>query len=108
MTDVLSLRTAALRYAARGWHVFPLWPETKTPAVPDAWQTRATTDPDLIGRWWSGRPFNIGIAVGPSGLIVIDLDPPKPGRPAPARGSATSATSATSQVSPVADSGPVA
>src|SRR5205807_1262408 len=83
MTDVLSLRTAALRYAARGWHVFPLWPGSKVPAVPDAWQTRATADPALIGRWWSGRPFNIGLAVGPSGLFVIDLDGPKPARPAP-------------------------
>src|SRR6266511_3862702 len=95
MTDVLSLRTAALRYAAQGWHVFPLWPGTKTPAVPDAWQHRATTNPDLIGRWWSGRPFNIGLAVGPSGLLVVDLDAPKPTRDGEAT---TSTTSTTSQV----------
>jgi hypothetical protein len=35
----------------------------------------ATTDPAQIRRWWSMWPdANIGIATGPSGLIVIDVD----------------------------------
>ena len=29
------LRTAALLYASRGWHVFPLRPGDKRPAFPD-------------------------------------------------------------------------
>ncbi|GLZ09534.1 hypothetical protein Acsp03_70000 [Actinomadura sp. NBRC 104412] len=34
--------------------------------------------------YWARAPFNIGIACGPSGLVVIDLDIPKPGeRPPP-------------------------
>ncbi|OKI16029.1 hypothetical protein A6A25_41305 [Saccharothrix sp. CB00851] len=28
----------------------------------------------MIERCWSAGPFNIGIATGPSGLVVIDLD----------------------------------
>ena len=31
------------------------------------------------------RPYNIGIATGPSGLLVIDLDKPKPGEVPPPR-----------------------
>jgi len=35
----------------------------------------ATTDPAQIRRWWTAWPdANIGIATGPSGLIVIDVD----------------------------------
>ncbi|MFD0207386.1 MULTISPECIES: bifunctional DNA primase/polymerase [Saccharothrix] len=37
-------------------------------------EQRATTDPAVIERCWSAGPFNIGIATGPSGLVVIDLD----------------------------------
>ncbi len=87
----------ALAYAARGWHVFPLRPLAKGPAVPDhredrctrahprcqdghtGWEQRATTDPDRITRCWSRGAYGIGIACGPSGLLVVDLDPPKPG-----------------------------
>jgi hypothetical protein len=77
----------ALTAAARGWRVFPLAPGYKTPrrAAPD-WEARATIDRDRIGRWWHTHPRdNIGIACGPSGLVVIDLDvakhdetPPEP------------------------------
>jgi hypothetical protein len=98
MSQRTELLTAALEHAARGLHVFPLWPDSKTPAVPDAWERRATRDPDLIRRWWAERPFNIGLAVGPSRLIVIDLDAPKL---AHRRGAVTSDTSDTSQ--PTAD-----
>ncbi|GGX50180.1 bifunctional DNA primase/polymerase [Streptomyces fructofermentans] len=86
------LLNAALSAAARGWHVFPLRPSTKRPALhseqacartgPCAsghrkWEARATNDPDRIRAAWSRAPFNVGIATGPSGLIVIDLDMPK-------------------------------
>jgi len=101
-----------LEYARRGWHVFPLAPESKRPAFPDhraadctgtdpkcrkghtGWEQRATTDPARITRawtggepdeaWTSGQPYGVGIACGPSGLLVVDLDTPKPGEsPAP-------------------------
>jgi hypothetical protein len=83
---------AALTAAERGWHVFPLRPGTKRPALhgeaacpltgPCAqghakWEQRATTDPDRIRSTWSRGPYNVGIATGPSGLLVVDLDQPK-------------------------------
>ncbi|WP_343243506.1 bifunctional DNA primase/polymerase [Streptomyces sp. SID8499] len=83
---------AALQAAEQGWHIFPLRPGTKRPALhgeqtcprtgPCAsghlkWEQRATTDPDRIRAAWSRAPFNVGIATGPSGLLVIDLDMPK-------------------------------
>ncbi|MFE2508746.1 bifunctional DNA primase/polymerase, partial [Streptomyces naganishii] len=78
--------------AARGWHVFPLRPGSKVPALHGEktctrtgpcqaghvkWEQRATTDPDRIRTAWSRAPFNVGIATGPSGLLVIDLDTPE-------------------------------
>ncbi|MFB4424451.1 bifunctional DNA primase/polymerase [Streptomyces sp. QL37] len=84
--------TAALDAAERGWHVFPLRPADKRPALHGEavcpligdcagghrkWEDRATIDPDRIRRAWADRPFNIGIATGPSGLVVVDLDMPK-------------------------------
>ncbi|GIJ13147.1 bifunctional DNA primase/polymerase [Micromonospora andamanensis] len=92
MPDLL---TTALGHAERGWHVFPLRPDDKRPAFPDhpadqctgrdprcrarhvGWEDRATTNPHRIRRAWSARPYGIGIACGPSRLVVVDLDTPK-------------------------------
>ncbi|MFD9189665.1 bifunctional DNA primase/polymerase [Streptomyces phaeochromogenes] len=87
-----SLLDAALNAAEHGWRVFPLRPGTKRPALhgeascpgtgPCAsghrkWEQRATTDADRIRATWARGPFNVGIATGPSGLLVVDLDMPK-------------------------------
>lgn len=92
------LLTAALTAAARGWPVFPLRPGTKKPALHGydrcprtgpctaghlGWEQRATTDPDRIRAAWSAAPYNVGLATGPAGLLVIDLDTPKPGDQGP-------------------------
>jgi hypothetical protein len=48
----------------------------KRPAI-KGWEHRATTDSARIQRAWTSAPFNIGLACGPSGLVVVDLDTPK-------------------------------
>jgi len=113
MPDLSSLLAAALDCAARGWHVFPLRPDIRNPADEDhakrpafpnrctagrcdqrdprckaaarhvGWEDRATTGPDRIRRAWSAHPYGIGIACGPSGLVVIDCDTPKPNHTPP-------------------------
>lgn len=93
---------AALDAAARGWHIFPLRPNSKRPAFPDhaekdcdgtdsrcrnghtGWEPRATLDERRIRRAWTRAPWNIGVACGPSRLVVVDLDTPKPGDTRPA------------------------
>ncbi|MEV6840963.1 bifunctional DNA primase/polymerase [Streptomyces sp. NPDC051133] len=86
------LLSAALAAAARGWRIHPLRPGSKASALHGEhacphtgectsghvkWEQRATTDPDRIRAAWSAGAFNIGIATGPSGLVVVDLDIPK-------------------------------
>jgi Bifunctional DNA primase/polymerase, N-terminal len=86
---------AARELAGRGWAVFPVRPGGKTPLVPAAHPDGdpagrgcrgrcgrlghgchdATTDAAVIASWWSRWPSaNIGVACGPSALLVVDLD----------------------------------
>jgi bifunctional DNA primase/polymerase-like protein len=90
----INLRAWALHFATRGWHVFPITPGAKKPPVVDRWEARASTDPDQINRWWHA-PFTIGIATGPSGLVVVDLDTAKPGEAVPGRWAALGISSGT-------------
>jgi hypothetical protein len=76
------LLAAALAAARRGWPVLPLRPGSKLPAVRN-WERRATTDPDRIAAWWHRTPHNVGIACGPAGLVVLDLDVAHGHRPPP-------------------------
>ncbi len=59
-------------------------PAPRNPRPLDQWETRASTDPDQITHWWRHIPHTIGIATGPSGLVVVDLDTRKPGEGVPA------------------------
>ncbi|MFF4380324.1 bifunctional DNA primase/polymerase [Kitasatospora sp. NPDC001547] len=92
------LLTAALAAVDRGWHVFPLLPRSKRPALHSSancprtgpcvtghqgWEQRATLDPETVRRTWSHGPYGVGLATGPSNLVVIDLDTPKPGAAVP-------------------------
>lgn len=92
--EVVRLRGVALDAAAAGLYVFPVQPGGKLPAVPrhsaercrrrgicaeghQGWEQRATRDRAQIYRWWSGDEsarFNVGVACGPSGIVVVDLD----------------------------------
>ncbi|WP_030255971.1 MULTISPECIES: bifunctional DNA primase/polymerase [Streptomyces] len=89
---------AALAAAERGQRVFPLAPGSKYPALHGendcprtggcegghlGWERRATADPGVIRRAWQVAPYNIGLACGPSGLVVVDLDVPKHRRDTP-------------------------
>jgi hypothetical protein len=73
-----ALLESALRAAALGWPVFPCAAGGKRPALRANWQDLATTSAEQIREWWSSAPYNIGISCGPSSLVVIDLDAPKP------------------------------
>jgi hypothetical protein len=91
----------ALRLAAHGWHILPLSPANKRPLgnCPDCatenglagHQIRycpclpagrwchgvraATTNPDILTAWWRAEPRAVpGIAAGPSGLTLLDID----------------------------------
>jgi hypothetical protein len=76
----LRLMDRALQLARRGWYVFPLRPGDKRPLPRfTKWESRATTDPEQIAEWWAEAPYNIGIATGPSGLLVIDCDTARDG-----------------------------
>lgn len=79
-----SVRAAAMRAAARGWHVFPTRPGGKEPREGLSWPQVATADLARLARatWRPGE--NYGIAAKPSGLVVVDLDRPKPGYELPA------------------------
>lgn len=83
-TDRDTLTTAALALAGWGWRVFPLQPGSKVPALHRDWEGRATTDPARIAGCWATGGWNIGVATGPSGLVVVDLDTPKPEEAPPA------------------------
>src|ERR1700731_4445185 len=95
MSSIMSNVDHAQQYAARGWHVFPLhWITSRgkcscgkrcsSPGkhpygrlVPDG-HLNATTDAATIEAWWAEVPeANIGIATGPSGLTVLDVDGPE-------------------------------
>lgn len=66
----------ALRYASRGWHVFPLCAGTKKPFPGSNGFKEATTEEATIRAWWSTTPTaNIGFVPGLSGLIALDVDP---------------------------------
>ncbi|WP_219518447.1 bifunctional DNA primase/polymerase [Nonomuraea ceibae] len=83
--------------ARQGWPVHPLAPGRKTPArncaachspnhaadncscpAEGRWCHgfhAATLDPALINAWWGTHPgFGVGVACGPAGLVVIDID----------------------------------
>ncbi len=70
--SLIDTRAPALAAAGRGWAVFPCGAGHKRPAV-DRWEQRACADPERVARHWPAAA-NVGIACGPSGLVVIDLD----------------------------------
>jgi hypothetical protein len=93
-------REYALRYAAAGLRVHPLYevdPVTQVcacqagAACPEkqrgkhprlgAWQQKASTDPDTVRAWWTSWPrAGVGLATGSASRVwVLDLDGPEAG-----------------------------
>jgi hypothetical protein len=86
--------TAAVAATERGWHVFPLRAGSKHPALHGADRCSRTGDcrdghrtpeqrsintlSDRDRALWRDKAWNVAIATGPSGLLVVDLDVPKP------------------------------
>jgi hypothetical protein len=74
---------SALELAKKGFHVFPLRPKSKLPAIDD-FPHKATTDVDEIKKMWMDpvlgieQPYNVGISTTHFGtdeaLIVVDVD----------------------------------
>ena len=73
-----SMLAYAKRYIERGWWVLPLIPGTKQPLsrLVRNGVHNASNDLATITRWWTAEPnAGIGVAVKPSGLVAIDIDP---------------------------------
>lgn len=69
---------SALYLADLGFHVFPLYPDSKIPSI-KKFSEKATRDIFQIRTWWNQWPqSNIGIATntfaGGQSLIVVDID----------------------------------
>jgi hypothetical protein len=78
LSHVAPVTPGAAAYACSrfGWRVFPLRPDTGTPAF-TSWPERATLDAELIREWWTGNyaRCGVGIATGPeSGMWALDID----------------------------------
>jgi len=107
--DLADDLAVAVQLAALGWHILPLSAATKrplgncsacrdTPAGPPhpiedcpclpagRWchgVRAATTDVDRLAAWWHAEPAAVpGVAAGPSGLVLIDIDAHHDQRPA--------------------------
>ena len=68
-------RACAQWLAEQGLHVFPLQPRSKVPRSGESWPSLATTDPQQVAHWFAAD-HNIGVACGPSRLLVVDEDEP--------------------------------
>lgn len=66
-----STRDMLLELGAYGFKMFALRPGDKRPAI-DRWEQRATNAPNWLEKWPAGA--GVGVACGPSNLVVIDLD----------------------------------
>ncbi len=92
-TKLKSKKDYALAYASIGWHVLPLWWMTKNGEcacgkcadtntsrgkhpITAKGQNEASTDKDVIERWWDRYPdANIGVYLAPSNMVAVDIDP---------------------------------
>ena len=69
--DTNSTLNTLLTLGSAGFKLFPLVPGEKRPMV-SQWEQRATNNPAWLEKWPARA--GIGVATGPSGLVVVDLD----------------------------------
>lgn len=72
-----SVLEAAQQYAAAGWFVCPVDPETKNPGsrLGKGWQLQSSRDPATITAWWQRWPeASVALHVGRSGAVALDVD----------------------------------
>ncbi len=75
----LTVLDVALSYGRHGLSVVPIIPGEKYPPM-DEWQHFATTDEDVICRWFTGRYKGFGVGIAPRELadgrwlFVVDVD----------------------------------
>lgn len=79
----MSTLKSAIELAKQGFHVFPIVPNSKTPAIKN-FPNDATRDEKKIKQWWLDpvlgleQPYNVGISTSRFGdnehLVVIDID----------------------------------
>lgn len=63
-----------LKYAERGYKIFPVQEDSKAPATKNGFQD-ATDDLGTIKKWWDANPnYNIGLPMALNGLIAVDID----------------------------------
>jgi AAA domain/Bifunctional DNA primase/polymerase, N-terminal len=69
---------AALKWASKGFAVFPLQPLGKEPLAGSNGHQDATTNADAIRAMWTKTPdANIGVSPAHSGMFVLDQDGPR-------------------------------
>jgi hypothetical protein len=67
----------AIRYAERGFFVFPLIPRTRIPFKNFSWRKLATNDPEKVkaaGKIKKYKNANWAVVCRESGLVVLDID----------------------------------
>jgi hypothetical protein len=78
ITSKMSIREAALSYAAAGWYVLPVNQKTKNPGsyVGVNWPEQSSRDPERINSWFKFDGLSIALHIGKSGAVVFDVDNP--------------------------------
>ena len=71
--------TAALAYAAAGWYVLPVKPDTKHPGsvVGKSWPSLSSRGAKQVTAWFAGTDHGIALHCGRSGAVVLDVDEPE-------------------------------
>lgn len=73
-----SVDEAAMGYAAAGWYVLPIDPQTKHAGsvLGKGWPAKSSRDPKQIIAWLAGSGHGLALHVGRSGAVVFDVDDP--------------------------------